>query len=613
MQITAIVILLFTIHFHFLTGTSHQLKCSHAIVFQKILGLRPARQGRTTSDTLPLYVANPSRPGEAVNVKCAQICREDPTCYGYLLVFSQNICYGYTANATVVATAAAAAAAATTSTTTTISETYYDYIDESSHQLVADVNVAFFVKTCLDVPHKCVARKLFPLVTIPGASLVGQNFVQLAQLVTRNGCMNACLRERKFACRSARFVHSFRNNRHRLWEKSGKLQLGQCFLSRNDRFTSPESFRRSWEDEEYLENQCHGLEPASADCSFEQHRDVAFIYPDESLVVADERSCAERCLNEELFTCLGYTYRNSSNNHREPPICFLHSDDLITLGPKAVRVTFNSVYSRRLLCLNVQTQCHDDRIKLDYESDVLFEGRVYLNTAHTNCSRESEHNGTLSLEITTGDEITESRCGIRRAFIKGNVQNFLVFGYVCIQTHPLVRTQADRMLKVGCIHTLKSPNMTSLMKTLPMRSTVDFIPHSQSFSFGSIEISNGTSKALKHLTTHLIDVETQAEIFEATIGQLIEMQILSADRDFDLSPYSLVAYTLDETLSLLDDKGCPLDRRLFPGFRKQKTSTGITLSARFHAFVFPSSRTLQFRLTIKFCHDVCPKVVCFYQ
>lgn len=88
------------------------------------------------SDKLPLYTASQSRPGEAVNVKCARVCREDPNCYGYLLVFSQNNCYGYTSNAT-AATAVGSA-------------THYDYIDESSHQLVTDVNVAFFVKSCLD-------------------------------------------------------------------------------------------------------------------------------------------------------------------------------------------------------------------------------------------------------------------------------------------------------------------------------------------------------------------------------------------------------------------------------------------------------------------------------
>lgn len=69
------------------------------------------------------------------NARCARLCREDPDCYGYLLVFSQSVCYGYSSNRTA----------------TRVAPTRYDYIDEANHQLVADANVAFFVKTsCLD-------------------------------------------------------------------------------------------------------------------------------------------------------------------------------------------------------------------------------------------------------------------------------------------------------------------------------------------------------------------------------------------------------------------------------------------------------------------------------
>lgn len=151
------------------------------------------------------------------------------------------------------------------------------------------------------------------------------------------------------------------------------------------------------------------------------------------------------------------------------------------------------------------------------------------------------------------------------------------------------------------------------MNNLPMQSTVDFIPHSQSFSFGSTEVHNGTSKVTKHITTVLRDVETQAEIFEATVGQLLEMQIESSNRNYDLMPHSLVAYSGEHTVTLLDDKGCPLDRQLFPGFRKQHNSSKVVLAARFHAFMFPSSTTINFKLTIQFCYESCPKAVCFYQ
>ncbi|KXJ70866.1 hypothetical protein RP20_CCG022272 [Aedes albopictus] len=593
-------------------------KCNHVTVFHKILGMRPTPLLHRDSGQLPLDGggggggSGTSR-STSNNARCARLCREDPDCYGYLLVFSQNVCYGYSSNRTA----------------TRVAPTRYDYIDEANHQLVADANVAFFVKTsCLDVPHKCATTKLFPLVSIPGAALMlPSSHHLLPRLVTRDECASACFREQRFSCRSARFVRSFRNNRHRLWwTRTGggaadPSQMGQCYLSAANRFSHPEAFRRGWEESgEYLENQCHSVaERGSTGCSFEQHRDAAFVYPDDSLIVSGEKGCSERCLNEDRFICVGYTYHNASGGGDGEggggPSCMLHSDDLTSLGPKAIRTVFDSLYAKRVPCLvKLDAQCLSNRMEVAYEPAEEYRGRMYLNTAHQNCSFEMmANNGTRLLEIATGNELVESRCGIRRAFIKGNMFDFLVFAYVYIQQHPVVRTQADRLLKMGCIHHFDSSNVTHLMNNLPMQSTVDFIPHSQSFSFGPTEVRNGTSKVAKGVTTELIDVETQAEVFEATLGQLLEMRIRSSHPDFDLAPHSLVAYSGDQTLGLLDDKGCPLDGQLLSGFRKERKSSEVVLTVRFHAFMFPSSTTINFRLTIQFCYESCPKAVCFYQ
>ncbi|XP_055525015.1 uncharacterized protein LOC129718343 [Wyeomyia smithii] len=591
---TALV--LFAIYFH--SPVEPATKCSHSVVFQKILGLRPTLERRVSDEksVLPLYVASKSSE-EAVSVKCARLCREDPICNGYLLVFSQNVCYGYTTNRTALGGG--------------LIRTHYDYIDDCNHQLVPDANVAYFVKSCLDVSLKCASNKLFPIVTITGASLVGQNFIQLPKLISREECINGCLREQRFACRSARFVHSTRNNRQRLSKKSNRIQLGQCFLSKADKFTNPESFGYGWEGEEYLENQCHEMRRHEARCSFEQNRDSAFVYADDSMIVSDERSCSERCLHEDRFACLGYTYHNST---RGSPICSLHSDDLTSLGPRAVKVINGSVYARRVQCLSIDAQCQSVLIKVNFDPPRGFYGKMYLNTPQVDCSQDTSNRTARVLEIVTGNEIAESRCGIRRAFIKENMFSFLIFAYVYIQQDTAVRTQSDRILKIGCIHHSGSQNTTTLMANMPMQPTVDFIPHRQSFSFGSTELNNGTAKITKHVTVKLIDVATQTEVLEATVGQLIEMQIISVNRDYDLMPYDLMAHSGSETIRLLDEKGCPLNRRIFSGFRRQKSSTAaVTLRARFHAFLLPTSTTVNFRLTLKFCYEACPKVVCFYQ
>lgn len=262
--------------------------------------------------------------------------------------------------------------------------------------------------------------------SVPGAILSTPSSHQLPRLVTREECANACFREQRFACRSARFVRSFRNNRHRLWAKIDRIQMGQCFLSETDRFSRPEAFlRRGWpEDEEYLENQCHTLaERGAVGCSFEQHRDTAFVYADDSLTVSGEKGCSERCLNEDRFVCMGYTYHNFSREGKGGGgvKCLLHSDDLTSLGPKAIRMVFESTYAKRVPCLQLEAQCLSNRMEVAYQPDEEYRGRLYLNTEHQNCSFEMTNNETRLLQIATGNEIVESRCGIRRAFIKGNM------------------------------------------------------------------------------------------------------------------------------------------------------------------------------------------------
>ncbi|XP_058449260.1 uncharacterized protein LOC131429222 isoform X2 [Malaya genurostris] len=398
-------LLLFAFYFHLSLGITH--KCSHSWVFKKILGLRPV-QGHRSNEAIavhPLYAATRST-DEAVNVKCARLCREDPVCHGYLLVFSQNTCYGYTSDRSAVG------------------QTRYDYIDSNNHQLLPDVNVAYFVKSCLNVSSECASRKLFPVVVIPGSSLIGHNSVQLPQLVSRDDCADACLREQRFTCRSARFVHSFRNNRHRLSTKiyHGK-EIGQCFLSQANKFTNPESFTYGSEDEDYLENQCQDLPRSDAICSFEQNHDKAFVYADDSMIVSGEKSCIERCLNEDRFACLGYTYYKTPKGGGSST-CFLHSDDLTSLGPKAVRVLHDSVYAKRVKCLSIEAQCQSNLLEVGFNpSSSEFRGRIYLDTPNVNCSLESSSNETRILTIATGNELIESRCGIRRAFIKENMNS----------------------------------------------------------------------------------------------------------------------------------------------------------------------------------------------
>lgn len=66
----------------------------------------------------------------------------------------------------------------------------------------------------------------------------------------------------------------------------------------------------------------------------------------------------------------------------------------------------------------------------------------------------------------------------------------------------------------------------------------------------------------------------------------------------------------DESIFLLDDRGCPTNLNIFPAFSKIKTNETNQLVATFQAFKFASSPVIRFSVIVQFCPSTCPEVTC---
>lgn len=119
------------------------------------------------------------------------------------------------------------------------------------------------------VPEECqAANKAWPILRIPATTLIGAGFKHINRLVTRRQCIELCLSEREFLCKSASYRRTQRNNYNRERERDlaydddptadeEKIALGECILSREDKNSKPDAFRvANDEGEEYIENQC---------------------------------------------------------------------------------------------------------------------------------------------------------------------------------------------------------------------------------------------------------------------------------------------------------------------------------------------------------------------
>jgi hypothetical protein len=215
------------------------------------------------------------------------------------------------------------------------------------------------VSLSFSVPLTCKTTH-WPLLRIPGSSLIGRGYLTINKLLTRRECIERCLFETSFKCRSLSFHATTRNNMVRGGFASllNKDSLGRCILSRDDKNTEPDSFRVAQMSDEYIENQCHvvmnGPDQQFLDdlCAYEHYPDTAFIYAEHQFIGLTDRQCQEKCFKEKFFFCKGITYQKMDrvDNSR----CFIHSEDVVSMGPRAVIAMRNSYYMKRVQCLNCE-------------------------------------------------------------------------------------------------------------------------------------------------------------------------------------------------------------------------------------------------------------------
>lgn len=139
-----------------------------------------------------------------------------------------------------------------------------------------------------------------------------------------------------------------------------RRELGTCALSADDKSTRADAFRAAaTDDEEYIENQAtDGRRNETDACAFESFPRSRLNYADvdaagderasSSSSASSKEACAARCAREQRFHCQGISFGWSAGGWR----CRLHSEDVLSLGPRALLADAAFVYERRVRCLN---------------------------------------------------------------------------------------------------------------------------------------------------------------------------------------------------------------------------------------------------------------------
>ncbi|EDV95054.1 GH23882 [Drosophila grimshawi] len=615
------------------------LKCPlHQLQLQKIVGFRPPldylsernliyappiasnfKDRDRRSGNYRLGVDNADDEQQPASEVCWRSCNEDPDCIAYVHLLDTNECYGYSyfeRNARYLAIA-----------------------DELP--LVADAEAMFYEKSCLRVPEACKGRR-WALTKIPGNSLMYHGKKTISTLVTRRECAERCFFETQFKCLSASFAPSYRNNRERFrngeHSQMPRLTLGRCTLSDKDKSIQPDAFRAAPYDEEYMENQCYERPMENDNCSYELYANSSFIYAEAKYLGLTQKECQALCTRESKFYCQGISFYYLNQLTRSE--CLLHSEDIVSLGPRSLKLRDNSIYMRRVKCLDVKVFCTRDEMSIRYMPKDWFTGRMYASMHSKDCQVSGSGNESLLLRLEIGSEPKENRCGILRAYeMTHSYHRTFISALVVIQNNANVQTQGDRLIKVGCILN----NATAMLgqnagdsntdaseqvpSAIALESSVEYAKHMFPVE-GVVHYNSSTADPYPQprITLQIVDHTQQHETNDVQIGQNLELQIVaeySADQfgehlELQLAPLpdfratSLVAKSQDNQnyVLLIDERGCPTDASVFPALERVRTQSRNMLRSRFHAFKFSGTANVSFDVKIRFCVQRCAPTNC---
>ncbi|XP_076265631.1 uncharacterized protein LOC143199593 isoform X2 [Rhynchophorus ferrugineus] len=529
--------------------------------FEKIIGLRPS------SDNAQLLVRSDD-PLNPVTLDCLAQCESNERCISFVLHYDTQECY------------------------------WFDYdVGATGQEIrqVIDNEAAWFVKTCLKGEVSC--DKLWMFERVPGSTLIGNDTKTLPQNMSRTECQQKCLDERAFRCRSVNFKAHFDYE-----DPESNVTTGTCVLSDSDRYLMPNSYRVSTYDDEYFENQCiksrnttdyHNNEF----CAYEEYENVILSHVDLSIQHKTKEECQRLCESTTTFNCRGFSVIRGDSN-----LCFLHSEDSKLHGPKLLKPTQNAAYYEKARCLNVSVSCSETFMTISYRPELDFRGKLYMqgNSENPACfawGQGSFKNVTLKLPLLT------SQCGIIKADSPNN--RTLLAGTLIIQYNALIQTRSDRIIKVGCIFGNDSKVLigtgVKITSSLPNK--------------GSTLLNTITNETVAPMVVmKIIDIKSQEEAIDTQIGQELQLVIELKEKtnSYDFWANHLIAMTEngDESIFLLDDRGCPSNLNIFPAITKQTLNGTRRLTGTFEAFKFASSPVVRFSVIIQFCPDQCPAVDC---
>lgn len=422
----------------------------------------------------------------------------------------------------------------------------------------------YLEKLCLAIPDECESEWQFE--RVPNHELLGKN-KKSVNVASKKECLNACLSESSFICRSAELDYT-------TFACTLSDMSRQVLTTQLTRVSAP---RRV----DYFENMC-APEPR-AYCEF--NRIKGRVLKTSNLVkskVESEEECRKLCV-DATFACQYYHYAQLSEDE-----CSISHHTSTTLAhisePYVFSADFTSYEVRG--CFDVDLTCLSRTMIATITTNRLFDGMAYARTRPKQCSVDVRN--TTSFEVVM--PLDGEKCDTKLE------ANGIYSNYIMIQNHDTIVTSRDMGLSVTCEYDLKSRNVSSLLGASGNPSITENVHHDVPAPVVEMSIT---------------DIEGN-RIMSATVGEKIYLQfdLVSQQDVYGIFVKDVVA--MDgfgkSTIMLIDSNGCPADNVVLGPVAS--LNAGRTLRIPIECFKFPFNDEVEYMALIKPCHTMCQPNEC---
>ncbi|CAG2174419.1 unnamed protein product [Oppiella nova] len=385
------------------------------------------------------------------------------------------------------------------------------------------------------------------------------------KVMTRLECMQMCLNENDFECRSANY----------------DSDVNECSLSDMDRHTitynslKSRKYGPSSGSIDYMENNC--IQEPNKLCDFRPIsgkilKTVDSVY--ENVKTIEE--CKEKCLNSP-YRCHSFDFGDPSNS-----VCrtsHLDKNSLSHIENPYIEISGATTHEL-VSCYNVTILCRAREMVAKVRTTKVFDGKIYAKSKPNICVNDISN----SLEFEIKMKYNDVECDVKQQS-KGQFTNDIV-----IQHHDMIVTTQDLLLNVHCKYDLSNKSISNNVNL-----AVD----------GDVDTTGSHSETVSspNVTMKITDL-FRSDISSAQVGDslLLRFSILETSSPYEIFVRELVAIDgadLSEIV-LIDSMGCPTDS-LIMGAMDKSDGDGQILEARFDAFKFPTSDVVQFKALVAPC------------